>query len=284
MYIVKIFLKLLLKRLFSLIPNNFLSKFIKIFKTGDMNEYAYSRHVFFDRHFKKMQKYLYIKNPVIMELGPGNALTSSIFAKVVNAKKIYLVDSFKLANKNVGLYKNIIKKLPNKERKKFSSVNFNNLNAFLESMNAEYYFNCLEDLKKINDNSIDYLFSHSVMEHVRLKDLKLLISEMYRILRKGGLSSHVIDFSDHLGFGLNNLRYSKRFWEFDFVANSGFYTNRVSSFEMINLFENKGFKIIKKKLIKWKKSPIRKKDIHKDFSHFTNKDIKYHNLEILLSK
>ena len=53
---------------------------------------------------------------------------------------------------------------------------------------------------------------------------------------------------------------------------------------MIHLFEKKGFKIIKKKLIKWQKSPIRKNDIHKDFSHFTNKDIKYHNLEILLTK
>ena len=49
-----------------------------------MNEYAYSRHVFFDRHFKKMQKYLDIKEPVIMELGP---MKSYIFKKVVNSKK-----------------------------------------------------------------------------------------------------------------------------------------------------------------------------------------------------
>ena len=284
MYIFKIILKLILKRLFFFVPNNFLNSFLKIFRSGNMNRYKYSRHVFFDRHFKKMQKYSDIKEPVIMELGPGNALTSSIFAKVVNSKKIYLVDSFDLANKNIALYKNIINELPKDERKKFSEVNFQNLNSFLESINAKYYSNCLEDLKNIDDNSIDFLFSHSVMEHVRSNDLKILISEMYRILRKGGLSSHVIDFSDHLGFGLNNLRFSKRFWELDFVANSGFYTNRVSSVEMIHLFEKKGFKIIKKKLIKWQKSPIRKNDIHKDFSHFTNKDIKYHNLEILLTK
>ena len=284
MYLLKIISKLFLKRLLFLVPNSFLSKFLKIFKPGDMNQYGYSRHVFFDRHFNKMRGYKNIKNPVIMELGPGNALTSCIFAKVAEAKKIYLIDSFDLADKNVALYKNVIKKLPEHEKYKLGLVDYSNFNLFLKSLNAEYCSNCLEDLKNIKDNSIDYLFSHSVMEHVRLKDLKILIFEMYRILRKGGVISHVIDFSDHLGFGLNNLRFGKRFWELDFVANSGFYTNRVSSIEMMNLFEKQKFKIISKKLIKWKEIPIKKNNIHRDLSHFTRQDLMYHNLHIFLSK
>ena len=50
---------------------------------------------------------------------------------------------------------------------------------------------------------------------------------MKRVLRPDGIASHQIDFRDHLQYALNNLRFSERFWESDFMAESGFYTNRI---------------------------------------------------------
>ncbi len=284
MFLIKLIIKLLISRLFLIIPETLLSKKIKIFKTGNMNTYKYSRHIFFDRHYNRMKKLTNFTNPVIMEFGPGNALSSSIFSRIVNAKNIYLVDSFELADKNINLYKTLVSELPKKERTLFKDVEFKNFEVFLESLNAKYFSNCLEDLKTLDDNSVDLIFSHSVMEHVRLEDLPELISQMYRLLKKGGLVSHVIDFSDHLDFGLNNLRFSERVWESSFFANSGFYTNRISCPQMIDLFLQKNFRIIYKKTKSWDEIPIKKSKLHKDFSHFTNEDLKHHNLEILLTK
>ena len=54
--------------------------------------------------------------------------------------------------------------------------------------------------------------------------------------------SHQIDLRDHLGGGLNNLRFSDSLWESNFFVKSGFYTNRISFDKMISIFENISFK------------------------------------------
>ena len=93
---------------------------------------------------------------------------------------------------------------------------------------------------KIEDNSIDYIFSHSVMEHIRKYELDSLIREMFRVLKPNGVISHNINYKDHLGESLNNLRFSEKLWESNLFANSGFYTNRVPALEMHNLFKRNG--------------------------------------------
>ena len=60
-------------------------------------------------------------------------------------------------------------------------------------------------------NSIDYIFSHSVIEHVRKFELNNLIDEMYRVLKPKGVVSHNINYKDHLDESLNNLYLVKNF-------------------------------------------------------------------------
>ena len=74
--------------------------------------------------------------------------------------------------------------------------------------NTEYLTSGLESLKEIDDNSVDYIFSHSVLEHVRKYELNALIKEMYRVLKPNGVISHNINYKDHLDDSLNNLRFS----------------------------------------------------------------------------
>ena len=60
--------------------------------------------------------------------------------------------------------------------------------------NAEYLTSGLESIRTLNDNSIDYIFSHSVMEHVSKSKLKDLIYEMYRVLKPDGVISNNINY------------------------------------------------------------------------------------------
>ena len=119
----------------------------------------------------------------------------------------------------------------------------------------------LQSLKKINTNSVDYLFSHSVMEHIRLHEIDEYILEMKRILKPNGLISHNINYKDHLQESLNNLRFPTKIWESEFFAKSGFYTNRIPAVEMHDKFSKAGFKLIKENFANGKN--FIKKKIHK---------------------
>ena len=70
----------------------------------------------------------------------------------------------------------------------------------------------MSSIKKIPSNSVDLIFSQAVMEHIRKKDFEAMNSELYRVLKKDGVISHQIDLRDHLGGGLNNLRFSDSLW------------------------------------------------------------------------
>jgi SAM-dependent methyltransferase len=71
------------------------------------------------------------------------------------------------------------------------------------------------------DASVDLLFSKSVLEHVRLKDVDPLMSEIRRVLRPSGIAANVIDLRDHMwiegngvsGDWLDCLSYSDRVFE-----------------------------------------------------------------------
>jgi len=128
-------------------------------------------------------------------------------------------------------------------------------------------------MRILKDKSVDYIFSHSVMEHIRKSDIDELINEMYRVLADDGLISHNINYKDHLEESLNNLRFSEKIWESDFFAKSGFYTNRIPAVEMHKKFTRKGFKILIENFGSWPKLPIKRKYIHRDFNLFTDKDL-----------
>ena len=64
----------------------------------------------------------------------------------------------------------------------------------LRICNAEYLTNGVSSLRQIASGSIDFVWSHSVLEHVRKNELGTVLQELKRILKPGSLSSHNIDF------------------------------------------------------------------------------------------
>ena len=111
------------------------------------------------------------------------------------------------------------------------------------------------------------------MEHVRKHELNTYIEEMHRILKPNGVISHNINYKDHLGESLNNLRFSEKIWESNLFAKSGFYTNRVPGVEMHNLFRKSGFNLVYENFGKWHKLPLSRRKIHRDFDKYSDNQL-----------
>ena len=270
MWALKIILKIIFSRLN--IPYSFWKKF-NIFKHGQMESFEYSRKIF-EGHFREMSKVNKIDNPVIMEIGPGDSLFSMIYSRKYSEEKFYFLDVNDFASKDLNLYFKLQKNLekenyfPKKIKRKIES--FDDL---LKNYNANYLVSGIESLKKIEDESIDYIFSHSVMEHVRKFELNNLVNEMYRVLKPGGVMSHNINYKDHLDESLNNLRFSESLWESNFFVKSGFYTNRIPAVVMHSHFRENGFKLIEEAYGRWNKLPINRSSLNKEFKKFTDDEL-----------
>lgn len=104
-------------------------------------------------------------------------------------------------------------------------------------------------LETFPDDSFDLAYSLSVLEHVRSDDLPAFTRSLYRLLKPGGFSVHLIDLGDHLAYydtGVsykNYLRYSDRQWKALF-QNDVQYFNRVQRPEWMNMFRRAGFSLV----------------------------------------
>ena len=270
MWALKIIFKIIFSRLN--IPYSLWKKF-NVFKHGQMESFEYSRKIF-EGHFRDMSQVNKIDNPVIMEIGPGDSLFSMVYSRKYSKEKFYFLDVNDYASKDLNLYLKLRKKLekenyfPKKIKRKIES--FDDL---LKNYNSTYLISGIESLKTIEDESIDYIFSHSVMEHIRKYELNDLIKEMYRILKPNGVVSHNINYKDHLDESLHNLRFSESLWESNFFVKSGFYTNRIPAVVMHNYFRENGFKLIKEDYGRWNKLPLNRNFLNKEFKKFTDDEL-----------
>jgi SAM-dependent methyltransferase len=132
----------------------------------------------------------------------------------------------------------------------------NSLEAILAACNAKYFSQGLASLKNIPDQSIDFIWSHAVLEHIRAQQFVDVMQELCRILKPTGICSHQVDLRDHLGGGLNHLRIGTQLWEQDWFANSGFYTNRINYEQMLKLFNQAGFTTKVSGVNRWDRLPI----------------------------
>ena len=86
--------------------------------------------------------------------------------------------------------------------------------------------------------------------------------------------SHVVDFKDHLGGGLNNMRFPSTLWELDwFASDSGFYTNRMRLSEMILFCEDIGFNVKVRNTRRWTSFPIKRTQLAREFYDLSDDDL-----------
>lgn len=281
---MKWFLKIILKIVVSRLPIPYsFWNLIGLFKHGKMDSCEYAIKIF-ELHFHRAFQENNLANLKILELGPGDSIASAIIGFSYGAENTFLIDVENYVNKDLNFYKKLISVLKARGLKTPDISKAKSIKEILNLCNGIYLTDGLSSLNSIKDNSIDYVWSHSVLEHVRKYQFHAIQKELKRILKSKGLASHSIDFQDHLDHGLNNLRFSEQLWESNLFANSGFYTNRIPALEMFSIFEKIGFKIKRKSLGKWSRLPTKRSSMHREFDIYNDSELINRTSYVLLEK
>lgn len=276
--------KIIIKIILSRIPLHygFFAK-IGVFRHGKMDDAGYALQVF-RRHFDRAQFSRKEGGFVALELGPGDSLISAIIANAYGASKCYMVDTGNFAVDDIEFYRHLIENLQSTGIDAGKADRCVSTKELLEQVGGIYWTDGLQSLRSIPDNSVDFIWSQAVLEHIRLSGFDEILNELFRILGPHGIASHRIDLQDHLGGSLNNLRFSTKLWEADWMAQSGFYTNRIRYPDMLERFEYAGFDLDVMQVDKWDHLPVPREKISREFLGFSDDELCISGFDVLLRK
>ena len=235
---------------------------LKAFRHGQMNDPTYASRVL--RHHLDEAFGAGTDAPagLCLEIGPGDSLFTGLSAAAAGFDGSVFVDAGDWAERN---FENLRKAAHVAGLDPARISRWESFDAALDDVNARYLTNGLDALRSLPDNSISFIFSQAVLEHIRKHEYSAFIAETQRVLIPGGRCSHRVDLQDHLSRGLNNLRFSEEIWESHFFSSSGFYTNRLSYAEHRQVFENAGYSIRNLKTDRFDKAPIEARKLAKPF-------------------
>lgn len=158
------------------------------------------------------------------------------------------------------------------------------LSNYMKEINATYYFDGLDGYRRVPGNSVDFLYSCTVLQHIRKNMFVESVNEMYRMMKPGAIAFHTVDLRDMLGGRKNHLRYGDGYWNDEAHRNMRCYTNRIQCAEMCEMFKEAGFKIKKIKREYFKKSPIKKRILSTEFNGISNKELYTKAFSIMTEK
>jgi SAM-dependent methyltransferase len=254
---------------------------LRIFSHGDMAraEYAYGvfRHHYDASVFpRKGDGY------VALEIGPGDGLLSAVIAAACGAARCYLVDTGTYAVTDISPYQEVAELLKGHGLRPPDLAGASSLAEILWRCNAVYLTDGLESLREVPSHTVDFAWSHAVLEHIRRRDFADTMRELCRVLVPEGCASHQVDLKDHLGGSLNNLRFSTRRWEADWLARSGFYTNRIRLTQMRELFEAAGFRVENLVTSRFTTLPLPRTSLAHEFRNLSDEDLMVSGFRVLL--
>ncbi len=253
---------------------------IGLFRHGYMDDSTYVVSIF-NMHISRADLEGKLQGKTILELGPGDSVATAIVAACYGARTI-LVDAGPFAKDDLEGYRKLVGLL---EKNGLSPPDIEaavTLGDVLTACNAQYLTKGLESFASIEADTVDFIFSQAVLEHVRKSELFDTMRECFRVLSPDGIASHRIDLKDHLGGSANNLRIPSKYWETDWMSSSGFYTNRIRFKEMFTIFKKAGFNIDVLRKDEWKEVPIARNSLAKEFRGIDNDDLLVSGFDVLL--
>ncbi|WP_295392729.1 class I SAM-dependent methyltransferase [uncultured Thiodictyon sp.] len=194
----------------------------------------------------------------LVEIGPGGNLGNALILIASGARRVYCVDNYRhvdFQSKLTAFYRGLIADiLAHPERLPIAdpalwdrrqaaqalaeAVTFAGDTVAFSPDRIVYLAPCEAQTMPLPDRSIDVLFSHAVLEHV--KHPAAVCREFSRVLRPGGYFSHVIDLRDHFDpLGLAMLRYPAWLWHL-MSSNSHGHVNRCRAVHFEQFFNDAG--------------------------------------------
>jgi SAM-dependent methyltransferase len=152
-------------------------------------------------------------------------------------------------------------------------------NEILQSCNIHYHAPSDAAQTGLPNQSVDLVFSNTVLEHVPLPEVDLLLRESARILRRDGFMVHLIDPGDHFSHtdgsvsAINFLRFSED--EFAKYNTAFMYQNRLRASEWRDLIEHHQFEIVHWRTTVDSRSlrQLPSFPLNASFSHFASEDL-----------
>jgi len=245
---------------------------VRLFVHGEMAKPAYAYGVF-RKHFDASAFPRKAGGFVALEIGPGDSLLSAVVAAAFGAAKCYLVDTGRYAITDIAPYQEAARLLRGYGLAPPDLAGVQDLNDILVRCNALYLTDGLASLRALPSQSVDFAWSQAVLEHVRHREFAASVQELRRILAADGRTSHQVDLRDHLGGGLNNLRFPSRWWEAEWLARSGFYTNRIRYSEMLRVFAAQGFTLESLVTARFASRPLPRTSLAREFRALSDEDL-----------
>ncbi len=276
---VKIVAKLILSRL--PVSYQFWER-LHLFKYGDMDQPEHALSLF-RAHFERAPL---ARKPsggfVVLELGPGDSLFSALIAKAFGASTTYLVDKGSYAREDLKSYREMAALLRETTGSAIDLNGCRTLQDVLGRCSAHYLTDGVASLRSLPEGSVDFIWSHHVLEHVRRGEFVPLLRELRRVQQGTGSSCHSIDLQDHLSAALNNLRFREGVWESDFMAKSGFYTNRLRYSELLQIFQQAGFEVEVLSVDRWPTLPTAREKLAPPFRDLPEEELAVSKFSVLL--
>lgn len=242
---------------------------------GVMEQMTYARQIF-NSYIEDYQRHL---GPTckgtLLELGPGGSLLNGLMALQLGFERVYLVDVGDFASKDPDVYAPALALLNPEQQQQFEQHYAQNqqlLQAF-QCIGIHYLTKGLASLKSMDSQCVDFCFSNAVIEHIHAPEFDHTIDQLARIHKPQSVSAHEIDYKDHLGGGLNNLRFATASWESRWFANQGFYTNRLRHRQVCQSFERAGFQVIDDRPRTWDKLPLPNERMAEEFRQLQEADL-----------
>jgi len=155
-----------------------------------------------------------IENSVYYEIGAGYDMVIPMSMSVQGFKKLICIDVRILtfmdvlndSIKKIQLLNNPLVKFSEKQLKVvFTKNNF--LTEFKNSFNILYMAPADARKTGLDDNSIDYVLTNAVLEHIPAQILSDIMKETFRIMKPGGVMSNIIDYRDHYAYSDNQINF-----------------------------------------------------------------------------
>jgi len=276
------YVRMAAKVILSRIPASYQAwRAVRLFVHGGMAEPAYAYGVF-RKHFDACVFPRKAGGFVALEIGPGDSLLSAVIAAAFGAARCYLVDTGNYAITDTAPYQQVARLLSSHGLAPPNLAGAQDLGDVLRRCNATYLVNGLASLRELPAHSIDFAWSHAVLEHIRHSEFTSGVRELRRILVTDGCVSHQVDLKDHLGGGLNNLRFRSQWWEAEWLARSGFYTNRIRFSEMMRIFVGEGFGAEHLATSRFESLPLARASLAREFRSLSDDDLMVSGFHVVL--
>jgi hypothetical protein len=252
-----------------------------VFKLGGMSRPEYAVGVF-HRHFDNAEFARKSGPFVALELGPGDSLFSIVIARALGASNAYAIDQGPFASASISDYRDLEAYLGRSGPHIQILAKCSTVEDVLRVCGGSYLTHGLDSLRMVPTASVDFVFSHTVLQHIRRRDFFPMMQELRRIQRPDGVGSHTVSICDILGGSLNDLRFSEKTWESEVMANSGFYTNRIRYRQYLKMFRDAGFVSQVYRTAQWKTLPIPRTKMAPEFAALPDEDLQVSGFDVYL--